>query len=207
MQEKGITAELVFVLDKSGSMSGTESDTAGGFNSLIEKQKKELDNAFVTTWFFNGRAELLHDRVPLREIKPMEPSDIVTGGNTALYDAVGNAIRRTELIQKHLREEDRPSLTLFAVMTDGYENASRGFDNEKIRELIEQKKADGWEFLFMAAGIDAAQEAEKMAIRHFYQMERYSASCAFGEMDRMIDYMAAPHKPEPQSKRGEAHKK
>ena len=186
MEEKKVTAEIVLILDKSGSMAGTESDTAGGFNSLIEKQKKELGNAWVTTWLFNGEAELLYDRAPIGEIRPMTATDIVVGGNTALYDAVGNAIRRTELIQKHLRKEDIPDFTLVAIMTDGLENASRHFNNHEIRKLIEQKKADGWEFLFMAAGIDAKEEADNLAIPHPYQMEAYSACEAFDEMDRVL---------------------
>lgn len=185
MEEK-VTAEIILVLDKSGSMSGTEGDTAGGFNSLIEKQKNELKEAWVTTWLFNGQAELLYDRVPIREVRPMTAADIEVGGNTALYDAVGNAIKRTELIQKHLRKEDVPDLTLVAIMTDGYENASRQYNNSEIRELIEQKKQDGWEFLFMAAGIDAKEEADNLAIPSYYQMEMYSASEAFREMDLLM---------------------
>lgn len=185
-EKKSVTAEILLILDKSGSMEGTESDTAGGFNSLIEKQKAELKDAWVTTWLFNGQAELLYDRVPIGEIKPMAASDIVVGGSTALYDAIGNAIRRTELIQKHLRKEDIPDFTLFAIMTDGYENASVHFSNHEIRELIEKKKADGWEFLFLAAGIDAKEEADDLAIPHSYQMAMYSAREAFCEIDRQI---------------------
>ena len=187
MEEK-VTAEIILILDKSGSMSGTEGDTAGGFNSLIEKQKNELKEAWVTTWLFNGQAKLLYDRVPIREIKPMTAADIEVGGNTALYDAVGNAITRTELIQKHLRKEDVPDLTLVAIMTDGYENASRQYNNSEIRELIEKKKQDGWEFLFLAAGIDAREEAERIAIPHSYQMECYSAPSAFTKINNQIKY-------------------
>ena len=186
MEEKNVTAEFILILDKSGSMSGTESDTAGGFNSLIEKQKNELANAWVTTWLFNGQAELLYDRVPIREVMPMTAADIVVGGNTALYDAVGNAIKQTELIQKHLRKEDVPDLTMIAIMTDGYENASRQYNNCEIRELIEQKKKDGWEFLFLAAGIDAREETDRIAISRSYQMDWYSASEAFDETNFQI---------------------
>ena len=186
MEEKNVTAEIILILDKSGSMSGTESDTAGGFNSLIEKQKSELTNAWVTTWLFNGQTELLYDRIPIREVKPMTAADIEVGGNTALYDAVGNAIKRTELIQKHLRKEDVPDLTLVAIMTDGYENASRQYNNSEIRELIEQKKQDGWEFLFLAAGIDAKEEAERIAIPQYLQSEIYSASESFDFVDEFI---------------------
>ena len=201
MEEK-VTAEIILVLDKSGSMSGTEGDTAGGFNSLIEKQKNELKEAWVTTWLFNGQAELLYDRVPIREVKPMTAADIEVGGNTALYDAVGNAIKRTELIQKHLRKEDVPDLTLVAIMTDGYENASRQYNNSEIRKLIEQKKQDGWEFLFMAAGIDAKEEADNLAIPSYYQMEMYSACEAFDETERYMRYMAAQKAQKQAKKKG-----
>lgn len=187
MEEKKATGEIVLILDKSGSMEGTESDTAGGFNALIEKQKAELKNAWVTTWLFNRETEILYNRVPIREIKPMKASDIVVGGNTALYDAVGDAIGITDWTQKYLiPKEEIPDFTLVAIMTDGYENASVHFSNHEIRELIEKKKADGWEFLFMAAGIDAKEEADDLAIPHSYQMAMYSAREAFCEIDRQI---------------------
>jgi len=207
MEDKKVTAEIVFILDKSGSMSGTESDTAGGFNSLIEKQKEEFEKAWVTTWFFSEKAQLLHDRVPIQNIKPMNLRDINIGGNTALYDAVGFAIYRIESIQRRLREEDRPDFTLFAIMTDGYENASRHLNNSDIRELIEKKKKDGWEFLFMAAGIDAQEEAEKISISNSYQMDDYCAPEAFAETSRMISSMKASCLKRPNKTKGDSKKK
>lgn len=188
MEEKKATAEILLILDKSGSMEGTESDTAGGFNSLIKKQKAKLKDAWVTTWLFNGKTEILYNRVPIQEIKPMKASDIVVGGSTALYDAVGDAIGITDWTQKQLiPEEEVPDFTFVTIMTDGYENASDHYKYQEIRRLIEKKEADGWEFLFMGAGIDAENEAKKLAITHSYQMEMYSAREAFCEIDRQIN--------------------
>ncbi len=186
MEEKKGTAEIILILDKSGSMSGTESDTVGGFNALIEKQKNLVEQAWVTAWFFNSHAQLLYDRVPINEVKPMSETDFSVGGCTALYDTVGKAIERAELIQKHIRSEDIPDLTMVAIMTDGYENASRQYNNQSIRKLIEKKKADGWEFLFMAAGIDAKEEAEKIAIDNSFHMETNQPLKAFVVAEEFI---------------------
>ena len=158
--------ELVFVLDRSGSMSGLESDTIGGFNSMIEKQKKEEGEALVTTVLFNQSSIVIHDRVPLEQVPPMTEDDYLARGNTALLDALGSAIQHIGNIHKYARKEDVPEKTVFIITTDGYENASRNYGYAKVRSLIQQQsKKYGWEFLFLGANIDAAAEARRFGIR------------------------------------------
>ena len=157
--------ELVFILDKSGSMSGLESDTIGGFNSMLKKQQADDEGtAFVSTILFNDRSQVLHDRIPLDKVQPLTDKDYFVGGTTALLDAVGDAIKHIRNIHKYAREEDRPSKTLFIITTDGYENASRKFDYAEVKQLIEQQKEVGWEFIFLGANIDAPQVAESIGI-------------------------------------------
>ena len=152
--------EMVFILDNSGSMSGLEKDTIGGFNSMIEKQRKVKGEALVTTVLFNTFSEFLHDRVKLEDVKPMDDTQYQVGGSTALMDALGETIERIEFIHKYIREEDVPEHTIFVITTDGMENASRKYTIGKIRELVEKKKASGWEFVFLGANIDAIKTAE-----------------------------------------------
>ena len=157
--------ELVFILDKSGSMSGLESDTIGGFNSMIKKQQSDDEGtAYVSTVLFNNRSQVLHDRVPLDQVKPLTDDDYFVGGTTALLDAVGDAIKHIRNIHKYAREEDRPSKTLFVITTDGYENASRKFSYSEVKQLIEQQKEVGWEFVFLGANIDAPEFADSIGI-------------------------------------------
>lgn len=157
--------ELVFILDKSGSMHGLETDTIGGFNSLIEKQKKEEGKALVTTILFDDKTEVVHDRVDLEYIRNMTSEQYVTGGTTALLDAVGGAVSHIRKIHKYIRPEDVPAKTLFVITTDGMENASRHYTYEKVKKLIEHQKAKyGWEFIFLGANIDAAETAVSMGI-------------------------------------------
>lgn len=157
--------ELVFILDKSGSMHGLEADTIGGFNSLIEKQKKEDGKALVTTILFDDKTEVVHDRVDLEYIRNMTSEQYVTGGSTALLDAVGGAVSHIRKIHKYIRPEDVPAKTLFVITTDGMENASRRYTYEKVKKLIEHQKAKyGWEFIFLGANIDAAETAVSMGI-------------------------------------------
>lgn len=152
--------ELVFILDKSGSMAGLESDTIGGFNALIEKQKKQEGRCFVSTVLFNHQSQVVHDRVSLDQIAPMTADDYCVGGCTALLDAMGNAIKHISNIHKYARREDVPTNTMFVIMTDGMENASSNFNSAQIKALVEKKKeAQGWEFLFIGANIDAIQVA------------------------------------------------
>ena len=162
--KKNLT-ELVFILDRSGSMSGLESDTIGGFNAMIAKQKREEGEALVSTVLFDNDSVVIHDRVPIREVQPMTEREYFTRGCTALLDAVGGAIHHIGNVHKYAREEDRPDKTLFVITTDGYENASRRYDYERVRKMIErQKEKYGWEFLFLGANIDAAAEARRFGI-------------------------------------------
>ena len=163
--KKGLT-EIVFILDRSGSMSGLEKDTIGGFNSLIERQKKEEGEAYISTVLFDNESQVLHDRVPLDQVRPMTEEEYFVGGCTALLDAVGGAIHHIGNVHKYAREEDRPEKTLFVITTDGQENASRQYNYDKVKKLVErQKEHFGWEFLFLGANIDAAKEAGRFGIQ------------------------------------------
>ena len=157
--------ELVFILDRSGSMSGLEADTIGGFNSMIEKQKKEEGEAVVSTVLFDNESVVIHDRLPLDKVPHMTEEEYFTRGCTALLDAVGGAIHHIGNVHKYARREDVPEKTLFVITTDGCENASRQYDYEKVRGMIQrQKEKYGWEFLFLGANIDAAAEAKRFGI-------------------------------------------
>ena len=159
------TTELVFILDRSGSMHGLEADTIGGFNSMIEKQKKEEGRTYVTTVLFDNNEIVLHDRAELGKVSPMTEKDYYVGGCTALFDAVGNAVKHIASIHKYARKEDVPANTMFVIITDGMENASRRFSRAALKELIEHKKEKyGWEFIFIGANIDAAETAESFGI-------------------------------------------
>ena len=156
--------ELVFILDRSGSMSGLERDTIGGFNSMIEKQKKEEGKAVVSTVLFDNESTVIHDRLPLDRVPRMTEEEYFTRGCTALLDAVGGAIHHIGNVHKYARKEDVPEKTMFIITTDGYENASRRYDYDKVRKMIERQKKYGWEFLFLGANIDAAAEAKRFGI-------------------------------------------
>ena len=157
--------ELVFILDRSGSMSGLEKDTIGGFNAMIETQKREDGQALVSTVLFDNESVVIHDRLPLDRVPPLTEREYFTRGCTALLDAVGGAIHHIGNIHKYARKEDVPEKTLFIITTDGYENASRHYDYEKVRHMIQHEKEKyGWEFLFLGANIDAAAEAKRFGI-------------------------------------------
>ena len=156
--------ELVFILDRSGSMGGLESDTIGGFNSMIEKQKKLPGEALVSTVLFDHESEVLYDRVPLDGIRPMTEDDYVVRGTTALIDAIGGAVHHITNVHKYIRDEDVPEHTLFVITTDGLENASHIYDSNKVKKMIEDKKKEGWEFLFLGANIDAVETAKHFGI-------------------------------------------
>ena len=165
MEKNNNITELVFILDRSGSMSGLESDTVGGFNTMIEKQKKQNAPCYVSTVLFNHTSEVLYDRVKLGEVQRMTEEDFFVGGSTALMDAIGGAIHHIGNIHKYIRPEDVPANTMFVIMTDGMENASRRYSSEKVKQMIErQKKRYGWEFLFIGANIDAVETAARYGI-------------------------------------------
>ena len=164
MKNNNIT-ELVFILDRSGSMGGLESDTIGGFNSMLAKQKKEEGTAYVSTVLFDHETEVLHDRVPIDKVAPMTDRDYTVRGCTALLDAIGKSVHHIGNIHKYARPEDVPSHTLFVITTDGMENASRTYSGKDIKRLIEkQQKRYGWEFLFIGANIDAIATAKSFGI-------------------------------------------
>ena len=154
--------ELVFILDRSGSMGGLESDTIGGFNGMIERQKKEGEKVNVTTILFDDEVEIIHDRFPIDAVQPLTDKEYYVRGCTALLDAVGQAINKIDNVQKHLQEEHRAGKVLFVITTDGLENSSTEFNYNDIKRMIEAKKECGWEFLFLGANIDAGKEAEKI---------------------------------------------
>lgn len=162
--KKGLT-ELVMILDRSGSMSGLEADTIGGFNGMIEKQRKEAGEAYVSVILFDDRSEVIYDRVDIRKVEPMTDKQYYVRGCTALLDAVGRAIHHIATVHRYARPEDVPEKTLFIITTDGMENASREYSYDRLKKMIEKEKEKcGWEFIFMGANIDAAREAERFGI-------------------------------------------
>jgi uncharacterized protein YegL len=156
--------ELVFILDRSGSMAGLESDTIGGFNGLIDKQKKVDGKAFVTTVLFDNQQKTVHDRIDLTEVAPMTEKEYYVGGSTALLDAVGDTVTHIEKIHKYVRPEDVPAHTMVVITTDGMENSSHRWRAADVKKLVEKKKEGGWEFLFLGANIDAVSEAARFGI-------------------------------------------
>ena len=174
--KKNLT-ELVFILDRSGSMSGLESDTIGGFNSMIEKQRKQDGECIVSTVLFDDECQVIHDRVSLENIKPMTEDDYYVQGCTALIDAIGGAIHHIGNVHKYARPEDVPENTIFIITTDGQENSSHRYSSSRVKHMIERQKAKfGWEFLFIGANIDAVETAKRYGI----------------EQDRAVNYHADP---------------
>ena len=165
MKAKNNVTEIVFILDKSGSMSGFEADTVGGFNSTLKRQRGEEGKAYVSTLLFNTYTEVIHDRVPIENVPLMTENDFVVSGCTALLDALGGAIKHISNIHKYARAEDVPSSTIFIIMTDGMENASREYNSATVKRMISEKQEKGWEFIFLAANIDAVETADSIGIR------------------------------------------
>ena len=183
--------ELVFILDRGGSMSGLELDTIGGFNSMIKEQKEKDGACYVTTIFFNQQSVTVHDRIPLAEVPEMTRADYCASGCTALIDAIGLAMEHTEMIHRYARKEDVPEHTLFLITTDGLENASTRFSSTEVKRMIERKKEqDGWEFIFVGANIDAVETARHFGIQEDrvanYHADRRGTAAVFGAMSGAV---------------------
>ena len=167
--------EIVFILDRSGSMAGLVSDTIGGFNAMLAKQKAEPGEALLSVVLFDHESKVLYDRVDLRKVEPMTEEQYSVRGSTALLDAVGRTIDRIANAQKSTKEEFRADKVMFVIITDGMENASCEYSYRKIKKMIEREREEyGWEFVFLGANIDAAAEAERLGIRR----ERAARYCA-----------------------------
>ncbi len=162
--KKGLT-ELVFILDRSGSMSGLEDDTIGGYNSFLNKQKKEVGDCIITTVLFDDKYELLHDRINIKGIVPITDKEYYVRGSTALLDAIGRTINKIANAQKYTAKEEQAEKVMFVIITDGMENSSREYGYNKVRQMIErQKEKYGWEFIFLGANIDAVETAARFGI-------------------------------------------
>ncbi len=184
-------AEIVFILDRSGSMAGLEADTIGGYNSMLKKQKKLEGEAVISTILFDDRTEVLHDRESIDRAELISEKEYYVRGCTALLDAVGGAITHISRIHKELPKEERPEKTLFIITTDGMENASRFYSYEKVKKLVEKKKKKhNWEFVFLGANIDAVQVAArfgvdaKRAVR--YECDERGTRLNFEVMSKMV---------------------
>ena len=188
--KKGLT-EIVFILDRSGSMAGLEMDTIGGYNSMIEKQKDQDGEALISTVLFDNVTEVIHDRVPLSKIKPITGKEYFVRGSTALLDAVGGAIHHISNVHKYAGEENVPEKTLFIITTDGMENSSREYSYEKVKKMVEKKKAkNNWEFIFLGANIDAVSVAYKFGVDRSravrYECDSQGTALNFQVMSKMV---------------------
>ena len=196
--EMNHVTEIVFILDRSGSMAGLEADTIGGFNSLVAKQKKESGQALISTVLFDDKSEVLHDRVPLDQIGVMTDEEYYVRGCTALLDAVGGAIHHIGNVHKYARVEDRPNKTLFIITTDGMENSSTRYTYDKVKAMIErQKNKYGWEFLFLGANIDAVSVADRFGIdKHHaanYHADEVGTALNYAVLsDAICEFRSAP---------------
>ncbi|MCR5390532.1 MAG: VWA domain-containing protein [Lachnospiraceae bacterium] len=198
--KKGLT-EIVFILDRSGSMAGLEADTIGGYNSMLDKQKREKGEAIISTVLFDDRTEILHDRKNIQNVERITDEEYYVRGGTALLDAVGGAIHHISRIQKEMPEEERPEKTLFIITTDGLENASRWYSYEKVKRMLEKKKKrNHWEFVFLGANIDAVEVAGRFgvaanrAVR--YECDSVGTALNFTIMSKMVSCARASSSPE-----------
>lgn len=189
--KKNDVTELVFILDRSGSMQGLEADTVGGFNGMLAKQKESGEPCFVSTVLFDDVTEVLHDRLPLESVQPITTKEYYVRGCTALLDALGGAIRHVENIHKYARKEDVPAHTMFVVITDGLENASRRYTAEEVRRTVRAKQAEcGWEFIFIGANIDAVETAKNIGVSPEravnYHADAKGTHTVFGGVSRAV---------------------
>lgn len=173
---KNNLTEIVFILDRSGSMYGLEADTIGGFNTMLEKQKREDGKALVSTILFDHERKVLHDRKDVQDISPLTEADYTARGTTALLDAIGESIRHVKNIHKYIRPEDVPERTLFVIATDGQENNSEMYSYKQIQQMIHEQEKQGWEFLFLGANIDAAKTARSLGIRKEHAADYHADS-------------------------------
>ena len=182
--------EIVFILDKSGSMAGLEADTIGGFNSMIERQKKEEGEAVLSAVLFSDTNTVIYDRVDIRKVEPMNDRQYFVGGCTALLDAVGDAVKHIKNVHKYAREEDCPEKTVFVITTDGMENASRKYTYDEVSRMVKQQQEAGWEFLFLGANIDAVKTAGTFGIRAdravTYESDSAGTRLNYAVLDRAI---------------------
>lgn len=188
---KNNITEIVFILDRSGSMSGYEEDTIGGFNATIEKQKKLDGTCYVSTVMFANQSKVIHDRVKLDDIEKMNEKDYQVSGGTALLDAIGRSIHHIGNVHKYARPEDVPEHTIFIITTDGMENASRQYDSTTVKQMIHrQQEKYGWEFIFLAANIDAVETADRIGIRREraanYRQDREGMRTSYEAMSEAI---------------------
>lgn len=187
--KKGLT-EMVFILDRSGSMHGLETDTIGGFNSMIDEQKKLEGEALVSCVLFNNEMQVIYDRTPLAKVLPMTEKDYSARGTTALIDAIGRAVHHIGNVHKYIREEDVPEHTIFLITTDGMENASHEYSANEVRRMIETRKEQGWEFIFIGANIDSVETAKHFGIREDrtvdYVHDRQGTAANYNAMNKAL---------------------
>lgn len=165
LQDECRLTEIVFILDKSGSMEGLESDSVGGFNAMLKDQENLDCPAYVSTYLFNEKSHLIHDRIDIKKCPAMKISDFRVGGSTALIDTIGHAIDHIGTIHKYARLEDLPDTTIFVIITDGLENSSYLYTSDQVKRMIEEKKSESsWEFIFLGANIDSVETAANLGI-------------------------------------------
>ena len=195
------TTELVFILDRSGSMAGLESDTIGGFNAMLKKQRGVEGECLVSTVLFDHTFKVLHDRVPLAEVRDLTDKDYEVGGTTALLDAIGRSIHHIGNIHKYARKEDVPAHTMFIITTDGMENASRQYSSAEVKKMISrQEEKYGWEFLFVGANIDAVETAGHIGIRREnavnYHADSAGTKIVYESLSKAVGFMRSKGKVE-----------